>query len=104
MRGRDYSSPCIFMHRHKSGFRHAACRPAEAILGPLADGLCRTLQTDFGEHPSLLKNSLYTRFGPRSSPKHTVCGAIWSLWSPIRSHCELSADFFNRLTPLYSIT
>ena len=46
---------------------------------------------------SLLKNSLYARFGPRSGPKHTVCGAIWSLWSPIRSHCELSADFFNWL-------
>jgi hypothetical protein len=46
---------------------------------------------------SLSKKSLYARFGPRSGPKHTVFGAVWSLWSPIRSHCELSADFFNRL-------
>ena len=29
--------------------------------------------------------------------KHTVFGAFRSFWSPIRSHCELSADFFNRL-------
>jgi hypothetical protein len=49
------------------------------------------------EGNSLLKNSLYGRFGPRSGPKYTVCGAIWSVWSPIRSHCELSTDFFNRL-------
>jgi hypothetical protein len=42
---------------------------------------------------SLLKNSLYSPFGPRSGPKHTVFGAFWSFWSPIRSHCELSADF-----------
>jgi hypothetical protein len=48
-------------------------------------------------HGALLKNSLYAHFGPRSSPKHTVLGAFRGLWSPIRSHCELSADFFNRL-------
>ena len=46
---------------------------------------------------SLLKNSLYARFDPRSSPKHTVFEASWSLPSLMRSHCELSADFFNRL-------
>jgi len=55
-------------------------------------------------HVARLKNSLYARktsfyarFDPRSSPKHTVFGAIWSLWSPIRSHFRLGADFFNGL-------
>jgi hypothetical protein len=52
----------------------------------------------FGEYPSLLKNSLYARFGPRSGPKHTIFGASWSFWSPIGSHFRLGADFFNRLT------
>jgi len=46
---------------------------------------------------SLLKNSLYARFGPRMGLKHTVIGAFRSFWSPIRSHCKPSADFFNRL-------
>ena len=50
-------------------------------------------------HGALLKNSLYAHFGPRSSPKHTVFGAFWSFWSPMRSHFQFSADFFNRLTP-----
>ena len=50
-------------------------------------------------HGSLLKNSLYARFGPRMGLKHTVIGAFRSFWSPIRSHFELSADFFNRLAP-----
>ena len=46
---------------------------------------------------SLLKNSFYARFDPRSGPKRTVCGRFRSFWSPIRGHCELSADFFNTL-------
>jgi hypothetical protein len=50
------------------------------------------------ESVSLLKNTLYARFGPRSGPKHTVFGAFWSFRSLIRSYCALSADFFNRLT------
>jgi hypothetical protein len=51
------------------------------------------------EGVSLLKNSLYACFGPRSSPKRTVLGAFWSFWSLISSNFELSSDFFNRLTP-----
>jgi hypothetical protein len=51
---------------------------------------------------SLLKNSLYARFGPKSGPKHTVLGAIWTFWSPMRSHFHLSADFSNRLSFLGS--
>ena len=57
----------------------------------------RRVDQNFLELPSLLKNSLYARFGPRMGPKNTVCGASWSFWSPIRSHCELSADFLNKL-------
>src|SRR5215204_5787534 len=49
------------------------------------------------EGVSLLKNSLYARFGPRSGSKHTIFGAFWSFWSPIGSHFRLGADFFNRL-------
>ncbi len=49
------------------------------------------------EGDSVLKNSPYARFDPRSGPKHTVFGAFWSFWSPISSHFQLSADFFNRL-------
>jgi hypothetical protein len=55
--------------------------------------------TNFAFHPSLLKSSLHARFDPRLGPKHTVFGFYWSFWSPIRSHFQLSADFFNRLTP-----
>jgi hypothetical protein len=44
------------------------------------------------EGVSLLKNSLYACFGPRSSPKHTVLGAFWSFWSLISSNFELSSD------------
>ena len=46
-------------------------------------------------HGALLKNSLYARFGPRMGLKHTVIGAFRSFWSPMRSHFQLSADFFN---------
>jgi hypothetical protein len=49
------------------------------------------------EEDSLLKNPLYTRFDPRSGSEHTVFGAFWSFWSPIRTYFQLSADFFNRL-------
>ena len=48
------------------------------------------------EGDSVLKNVLGARFGPKSGPKYTVFGGFWSLWSPIRSHREISADFFNR--------
>ena len=44
---------------------------------------------------SLLKNSLYARFGPRSGPKHAELGAFWSFWSLISNDSQLSADFFN---------
>ena len=73
------------------------------ILPAEAERIARELDLEnvpyakFAELTSLLKNSLYARFGPRSRPKHTVFGAFWSLSSPMRSHCELSADFFNRL-------
>ncbi len=43
----------------------------------------------------MLKNSLCARFEARSGPKRTVFGSFWSLWSPIRSHFQLGADFFN---------
>jgi hypothetical protein len=33
------------------GLRHAAFRPAEVILGPLADCLCTILQATSGEYP-----------------------------------------------------
>jgi hypothetical protein len=59
---------------------------------------------DFRERSSLLKNTLYARFGPRSGPKHTVFGVFWSFRSLIRSYCALSADFFNRLVCPYSIS
>jgi len=49
------------------------------------------------EEDSVLKNSLCARFEARSGPKRTVFGSFWSLWSPIRSHFQLGADFFNRL-------
>src|SRR5215208_773449 len=32
-------------------FRHAAWRALEAVLAPLAGGLCRILQANFGEYP-----------------------------------------------------
>ena len=66
---------------------------------PERAGLCTILHTNFREFPSLLKNSLYARFDPRSGPKHTLFGPYWSFWSQIRSHFQLSADFFNRLSP-----
>jgi hypothetical protein len=36
---------------------------------------------------------------PQIGPQTHRFGAIWSFWSPIRSHFQLSADFFNRLNP-----
>jgi hypothetical protein len=59
--------------------------------------LCKILHADFPEKPSLLKNSPYARSDPRLGPKHTAFGLYWSFWSPIRSHFQLSSDFFNRL-------
>jgi hypothetical protein len=53
--------------------------------------------TNFGEYPSLLKNSLYAHSDPGSGPKYTEFGTFWSFWSPIRSHFRLGADFFNTL-------
>ncbi len=47
----------------------------------------------------MLKNSLYARFDPRSGTKYSVLGAFWGFWSPIYSHFQLDADFFNRLLP-----
>jgi hypothetical protein len=52
---------------------------------------------NFAEWVSLLKNSLCARFDPKLGPKHTVFGAFWGFWSPIRSHFQLNADFFNKL-------
>jgi hypothetical protein len=49
------------------------------------------------EGNSVLKNSLYARFDPRSGIKYSVLGAIWGFWSPIYSHFQLDGDFFNRL-------
>jgi hypothetical protein len=49
------------------------------------------------EGVSLLKNTLYARFGPRSGPKRTVLGTFWSFWSLISNDFQHSADFFNRL-------
>jgi hypothetical protein len=51
-----------------------------------------------------LKNSLYASFDPRLGPKHTVFGFYWSFWSLIRSHFQLSSDFFNKLMDPYSIS
>jgi hypothetical protein len=45
---------------------------------------------------SLLKNTHFERFDPRSGAKHTVFGAFWSFSSQIRRHFRLSADFFNK--------
>src|SRR5829696_5497977 len=60
-------------------------------------GVTRAYSLKCVEGNSLLKNSLYARFGPRSGSKHTIFGAFWSFWSPIGSHFRLGADFFNRL-------
>ncbi len=47
---------------------------------PVGPGVCTILQTDFGELPSVLKNSLGARFRPRSSTKHTGFGAFCALF------------------------
>jgi hypothetical protein len=44
---------------------------------------------------SLLNNSLYAHFDSRSGPKYTEFGALWSFWTPMRSHFQLSTHFFN---------
>jgi len=49
MRGLGYSSPYVFMRHHKCVGSGKARGLAEAILGPLAGCLYRTLKTDFGE-------------------------------------------------------
>jgi hypothetical protein len=50
---------------------------------PIGPDLCSNVDTDFGEYPSVLKNSLDARFRPRSGTKTPVLGRfeldLWSL-------------------------
>jgi hypothetical protein len=80
--------------------RVEAIDPEDGVIHSIADSVSPFVLGKLHDSPEVES----TQHGVVKGGGTHRFGAIWSFWSPIRTHCELSADFFNRLTPHYSIT
>src|SRR5215204_2159934 len=82
---------------------HIERRPDDHKLGNRGMALpspSRLIHRSAWKASACWKTPLCAHFDPKSGPRHTVFGALWGFWRPIRSHFRLGADFSNWLSSL----